>query len=281
MIGFQCGAYARHDRHAIRWVVAPYLRAKNRNRHHVLVTVAGCSDWPYPLREFRLASETAPARLTTSASRYRGIIFDLDGTLVDSVPDFAVAVDKTLIDLGHDPVGEPRVRNWVGNGPSKLVERALQFAGADVATTHPRALKLFTSHFDEDFTSHSSLFHGVAEALPALVAKGFCLAICSNRSSHLIKPLLDHLHIGAFFSAWVGGDDLPVKKPHPAPLLHAAEIIAISPQDCLVVGDSINDVQSARSAGMTVAAVRYGYNYGEDISASNPDLLIGSILELI
>jgi phosphoglycolate phosphatase len=236
---------------------------------------------PHSPREFRLSPENTPVHLTTPASRYRGILFDLDGTLVDSVPDFAVAVDKTLVDLGLDPAGEPRVRNWVGNGPSKLIERALQFAGADVTATHRRALDLFTSHFDEDFISHSSLFHGVAEALPALVAKGCRLAICSNRSSHLIKPLLDHLHIGAFFSAWVGGDDLPVKKPHPAPWLHAAEKIAISPNDCLVVGDSINDVQSARSAGMTVAAVRYGYNYGEDISKSHPDLLIGSILELI
>lgn len=136
-------------------------------------------------------------------------------------------------------------------------------------------------HFGEGFATRSRLFHGVLEALPAFMAQGCRLAICSNRPSHLIKPLLDHLHIGSFFSAWVGGDDLSVKKPDPMPLLHTAKKISISPADCLVVGDSINDVQSARSAGMAVAAVRYGYNYGEDIRTSHPDWVIVSVLELV
>jgi len=221
------------------------------------------------------------ARFAKPAARYKGIIFDLDGTLIDTVPDLAVAVDRTLVDMGHEPAGEIRVRDWLGNGASKLIERALRFAEADVPTEHGHALALFMQHFGEEFTTRSRLFHGVLEALPALMAQGCSLAICSNRPSHLIKPLLDHLHIGSFFSAWVGGDDLPVKKPDPRPLLHTASKITLSPKDCLVVGDSINDVQSARSAGMAVAAVRYGYNYGEDISASHPDLIIGSVLELV
>jgi phosphoglycolate phosphatase len=136
-------------------------------------------------------------------------------------------------------------------------------------------------HFNDGFNRQSRLYPGVVEALPMLVARGCRLAICSNRPSHLIKPLLDHLHIGRFFSAWVGGDDLPVKKPHPAPLLHTAEKLALAPNECLVVGDSINDVQSARAAGMAIAAVHYGYNYGEDIRTSKPDRMIDSILELV
>jgi phosphoglycolate phosphatase len=216
-----------------------------------------------------------------AASDYKFLIFDLDGTLVDSVPDLAFTIDRTLLDLGFNPAGEVRVRDWLGNGASKLVERALRFAGADVAKTHERGLAVFMGHFNEQFTSRSRLYSGVLEALPALVAKGRMLAICSNRPSHLIKPLLDHLHIGDYFSAWVGGDDLPVKKPDPAPLLHTAKKMGALPEDCLVVGDSINDVYSARSARMAVAAVNYGYNYGEDISASHPDLMIGSILELL
>jgi phosphoglycolate phosphatase len=220
-------------------------------------------------------------RLFKSARSYKNLIFDLDGTLVDSVPDLAFTVDQTLVDLGFGPAGEIRVRDWLGNGAHKLVERALQFAGADVAATHERGLTIFMRHFNEQFTSRSRLYSGVLEALPALAAQGRKLAICSNRPSHLIKPLLDHLHIGSYFSAWVGGDDLPVKKPDPAPLFYTARKIEALPEDCLVVGDSINDVQSARSAGMAVAAVRYGYNYGEDISTSHPDLMIGSLLELV
>ena len=213
--------------------------------------------------------------------RHEGIIFDLDGTLVDTVPDLAVAVDRTLVDLGRTAAGEARARDWLGNGASKLVERALQFAGMDVMHEHERALAIFMQHFGEEFTSRSRLFHGVLEALPALVAQGCRLAVCSNRPSHLIKPLLDHLHIGKFFSAWVGGDDLPVKKPDPAPLWHTARMLALPPTQCLVVGDSINDVEAARSAGMAVAAVHYGYNYGHDIRSSHPDFVIGSILELV
>ncbi|WP_188793242.1 phosphoglycolate phosphatase [Dyella nitratireducens] len=234
-----------------------------------------------PSRELRLSSADAFERLTKPAARYKGIIFDLDGTLVDTVPDLAVAVDRTLADLGHAPAGEVRVRDWLGNGASKLVERALRFAGEDVTHVHERALALFMRHFGDEFTRQSRLFHGVVEALPALVVQGCRLAICSNRPSHLIKPLLDHLQIGRFFSVWVGGDDLSVKKPDPAPLWHTAKKLALMPNDCLVVGDSINDVEAARSAGMAVAAVHYGYNYGRDIRTSHPDLVIGSIFELV
>jgi phosphoglycolate phosphatase len=229
--------------------------------------------------ELRVSSSEYAARLANPI-RYKGIIFDLDGTLVDTVPDLAVAVDRTLVDLGYMPAGEIRVRDWLGNGASKLVERALRFAGMDAMHEHERALALFMQHFGEEFTSRSRLFHDVLEALPALVARGCRLAICSNRPSHLIKPLLDHLQIGSFFSAWVGGDDLPVKKPDPMPLWHTARKLALVPRDCLVVGDSINDVDAARSAGMAVAAVHYGYNYGQDIRMSSPDFVISSILEL-
>jgi phosphoglycolate phosphatase len=222
-----------------------------------------------------------PGRPSKPASTYKNLIFDLDGTLVNSVPDLAFTVDQTLVDLGFKPAGEARVRNWLGNGAHKLVERALRFAGADLIATHERGLAVFMGHFNQQFTRRSTLYSGVLEALPALVAQGKKLAICSNRPSHLIKPLLDHLDIGSYFSAWVGGDDLPVKKPDPAPLLHVAAKIEASLEDCLVVGDSINDIQSARSAGMAVAAVKYGYNYGEDISTSKPDLVIASILELV
>lgn len=216
-----------------------------------------------------------------SASRYKGIIFDLDGTLVDSVPDLAIAIDRTLAEMGYRLAGETRVRHWLGNGASVLVERALRFAGADLSSTHASGLALFMRHIGAVFTHRSRLFHGVAEALPALIGRGCHLAICSNRPSHLIKPLLDHLRIGDFFSTWVGGDDLPVKKPDPAPLLHTAKKIGIPPSHCLVVGDSINDVVAARSAGMAVVAVRYGYNYGHDIGLSHPDRVVDSILELV
>lgn len=220
---------------------------------------------PYP---------TEPARF-----RCRAVIFDLDGTLADTVPDLAVAVDRTLADLALPAAGEERVRSWVGNGAKVLLERALQHAGG--GSSHlEQGLALFFEHYEREFTARSRLYPGVSATLSQLAGRGLRLAVCTNKPSRFVRPLLAHFGIERHFAAVIGGDDLPVKKPDPAPLQHLARALASSSDDCLVVGDSRTDVAAARAAGMAVAAVRYGYNHGEPIDDSRPDAAVDTFGQL-
>lgn len=216
----------------------------------------------------------------TPRFRCRAVLFDLDGTLLDTLPDIAAAVDRTLLGLSLPAAGPLRVRGWVGNGVKLLMERALRHAGADPAATLQPALEAFAAHYAEDYTQRSTLYPGVAATLPALAARGLALAVCTNKPGRFVAPLLDHFGIGSYFSALVSGDTLPRQKPDPAPLLHLAGRLGLAAADCLVVGDSRNDVQAARAAGMAVAAVSYGYNHGEDIRDSHPDAVMATLAEL-
>lgn len=210
----------------------------------------------------------------------RAVLFDLDGTLLDTVPDIAAAVDRTLLDLGLPAAGLQRVRGWVGNGAGKLLERALHHAGADAAALHERALQRFLRHYGEEFTARSQPYPGTLDALQALGARGLRLAVCTNKPSAFVRPLLEHFGMARYFGLSLGADELPQKKPHPAPLLHIAAAFGLAPAQCLMVGDSINDVEAARAAQMPVAAVSYGYNHGGPIADSQPDVVIDSLAEL-
>ena len=220
-------------------------------------------------------------RQSTDRSRFRcrAILFDLDGTLADTVPDLAVAVDRMLLDLGLRPAGGLRVRRWVGNGATRLLQRALHDADAPSIPIE-QALALFLEHYGNEFTARSRLYPGVAETLRKLAARGLSLAVCTNKPAIFVRPLLAHFGIEPLFSAIVAGDDLPLKKPDPAPLRHLADQLKVSIADCLMVGDSRNDVEAAQAAGMPVAAVSYGYNYGENIQDCNPDIVIDTFCDL-
>jgi phosphoglycolate phosphatase len=212
------------------------------------------------------------------------VLFDLDGTLIDTLPDIAAAVDRALLDLSLPAAGLERARGWVGNGAAKLLQRALEHNGADTAENHKRALKLFLQHYADEFTAGSMLYTGVSETLEALAARGLKLAVCTNKPSAFVAPLLRHFRIDRHFALSIGADDLPQKKPHPAPLLHIAKAFGLKPDQCLMVGDSINDVEAARAAAMPVIGVSYGYNHGAPIAECKPDAVIdrfAQIAELI
>lgn len=206
------------------------------------------------------------------------VLFDLDGTLVDSVPDIAAAVDTAMLALGFPAPGEAHVRAWVGNGARVLMARALADVGAPelIDDAHER----FLDAYGETGHRRSRLYPGVAEMLLVLKTRAIALAICTNKPSRFVGPLLNALGIAEYFSAVLGGDELLEKKPHPAPLLHLAQRFGVSAERCLMVGDSSNDVLAARAAGMPVVAVSYGYNHGEAIAASAPDRILDSLAEL-
>ena len=210
------------------------------------------------------------------------ILIDLDGTLVDSVPDLAFCVDSMMTQLGRAPWGEERVRDWVGNGVERLVRRALvgQLKGEPDEADFERAYPLFMQLYADNTSKRSVLYPGVREGINMLKAAGYKLGCVTNKAAQFTEPLLKDLGIYEDFSIVVSGDTLPKKKPDPAQLLYAAEFFVCDPANALMIGDSVSDVAAARAAGFQIVCMNYGYNHGVDISEAGPDAIIGSLDEI-
>lgn len=206
-------------------------------------------------------------------------IFDLDGTLVDSVPDLANALNKALTDVGMVTFDEGTIRNWVGNGARVLVERGLT-GNTDANTQHSKFIsnelidhtfQRFLYHYDLNVCCDSSLYPHVYDTLKALSSKNFTLALVTNKPKKFIAPIVKAFKIESFFSLFIGGDSLKEKKPSPLPLNHVCKTLNVDVSECIMVGDSKNDIVAANAAGMRSVGLTYGYNYGEDIGAHSPD----------
>lgn len=210
------------------------------------------------------------------------VLFDLDGTLVDSAPDIAYSVDQALQRVGLPPRGEAKVREWIGDGAERLVKRAL--LGRRDGEPDPELLERTYAHFnaiyEENIDKRSRLYPGAREALEALQRKDCVLGCVTNKPARFTNPLLETLGISSYFSIVLSGDSLPKKKPDPLPLLHAAERFGIEPKRGVMVGDSLNDLQAGRAAGFHVVCVDYGYSQGVDMSREAPDALIKSLHDL-
>lgn len=210
------------------------------------------------------------------------ILIDLDGTLVDSVPDLAFSVDAMMDELGLPRRGEPAVRNWVGNGVERLVQRALvnDLDGEPDPELFARALPVFMRVYLENTSQRSRLYPGVLTGLALLQAAGLRLGCVTNKAAQFTLPLLRDKGILDYFSLVVSGDTLPQKKPDPAPLLYAAAQLGVQPGESLMVGDSRSDVKAARAAGFGIVCMSYGYNHGDDIRDENPDAVLDRLDEL-
>ncbi|TPE54950.1 phosphoglycolate phosphatase [Maribrevibacterium harenarium] len=208
------------------------------------------------------------------------VCFDLDGTLVDSVPDIAAAVDVALISQGAQPAGEDRVRGWVGFGSAKLIEQALEWAQLDASVTE-ECYRAFLTAYDANLSGKSTLYPNVEAILKAFKHQGVPMALVTNKPSVFVKPLLDQFGITDYFSWILGGDTLEEKKPSPLPLLHCMEGIEAQADQCLMIGDSQTDHNAARAAGFKSALVTYGYNHGIDPKTLEPDVLMDDLAELL
>ena len=214
--------------------------------------------------------------------RPRMILIDLDGTLVDSVPDLAFCVDAMLARLGRPPHGEAAVRNWVGNGVERLVRRALigQLSGEPEAADFDRAFPIFLELYRDNTSQRSRLYPGIREGLDWLKGNRYRLGCVTNKAAQFTEPLLRDLGVRDDFEIVISGDTLPRNKPDPLPLLHAAAYFGVEPAEALMIGDSVSDVKAARAAGFRIFCMTYGYNHGQDIRDFHPDAVMDSLVEV-
>lgn len=209
-------------------------------------------------------------------------LIDVDGTLVDSVPDLAFCVDEMMKAMDMPLRGEASVRQWVGNGVPKLVERALtnDMDAIPSAEQYEKAYPIFLELYAENTSKRSCLYDGVREGLDFIKSEGFRIGCVTNKATQFTMPLLKDLGIFDDFEIVIAGDTLPEKKPHPMPLLHAAEKMGVKPENSMMLGDSKSDVAAARAAGFGIVCMSYGYNHGEDIRVYEPDAVMDSMVEL-
>ena len=210
------------------------------------------------------------------------VLIDVDGTLVDSVPDLAYCVDEMMKQLGMPVHGEAKVREWVGNGVERLTRRALigQLEGEPDDALFEKAYPIFMALYAENTSKRSLLYPGVKEGLAYLKSADYKLGCVTNKAAQFTLPLLQDLGIHDEFEIIVSGDTLPKKKPDPMPLLHVAEQLGVTPAEATMLGDSVSDVKAARAAGFQIICMSYGYNHGVDIREANPDAVIDSMAEL-
>ena len=210
------------------------------------------------------------------------ILIDVDGTLVDSAPDLAYCVDEMMKRLGRAPWGEGRVREWVGNGVERLVRRALvgQLDGEPGDEDFTKAYPVFLELYADNTSKRSRLFPGVREGLDWFRDREYRLGCVTNKAERFTVPLLNDLGLLDAFEIVISGDTLPVKKPDPGPLLHAARFFGVAPDEAWMIGDSVSDVKAARAAGFRIVCLSYGYNHGMDIRDSDPDAVIDSLADI-
>ncbi len=213
------------------------------------------------------------------------IIFDLDGTLIDSAPDLILAVNYMLKTLNRATFSEEKIRSFIGNGAEILVKRALS---ADISIDKTLkedfcldALEIFLDFYSQNLAVSTTLYPKVYETLKILKDAGYVLVIVTNKPYNFIEPILKTLNIDKLFEFYLGGDSLTKKKPDPLPLLHVSKKLNVSINECVMVGDSKNDILVAKSAKMQSIGLSYGYNYGEDIGVFNPDFIFDDFSNIV
>ena len=213
------------------------------------------------------------------------IIFDLDGTLVDSVPDLASSVNAMLTTLNLKNFPIDTIRSWVGNGAKILVERALsgqrEIEQALDVQYGMRALEIFLAHYRDNVCVDTCLYDDVKNTLKTLKQRGYILHIVTNKPLEFVSPILTTLEIEKSFDMILGADSLPKKKPDPLPLSHLCHAHGLTVDECLMVGDSKNDILAANAIKMQSVAVTYGYNYGENINEHKPTLVCDTFSQLL
>jgi phosphoglycolate phosphatase len=215
------------------------------------------------------------------AAAIRGVIVDLDGTMLDTVPDFHVAINAMRAEFGLAAISQDRIHNMVGKGSENLIRSvlALDFDAAGVERQFPAAMDAYQRHYLAINGDHSALYDGVLAGLDAMRAMGLRMACVTNKPIAFASPLLAKKGLAEYFDIVYGGECLPKKKPHPMPLLQVCADFALAPAQMVAIGDSSNDAEAARAAGCFVLTVPYGYNHGRSIHETDSDGIVTTLLE--
>jgi phosphoglycolate phosphatase len=215
------------------------------------------------------------------AAAIRAVIVDLDGTMLDTVPDFHVAINRMRAESGLDALSAARIEQMVGKGSENLIRSvlAVDFDQAGVEQRFPAAMEAYQRHYLAINGDYSELYDGVLAGLEAMRAMGLRMACVTNKPLAFAAPLLAKKGLAPYFELVYGGECLPRKKPHPMPLLQVCDDFALAPAQVVAIGDSSNDAEAARAAGCFVLTVPYGYNHGRAIHETDSDGIVTSLLE--
>jgi phosphoglycolate phosphatase len=223
-------------------------------------------------------------KIPLPAQGVSAVLCDLDGTLIDTAADIALALNRALAEQRLGTLAEEEVRGFIGRGVPTLIERALaRLSASGSAVDRTRLRERFDVHYEclyESGELRAQLYPGVRAGLTALHGAGYRIAVVTNKPTAAAVHLLEHLGVSAWLDVIVGGDQGLPPKPHPEPLLSACGRLGVPPTAAIMVGDSLNDVEAARAAGLTVICVPYGYNEGRDPRALPCDAFIEDLGEL-
>ena len=213
------------------------------------------------------------------------ILFDLDGTLIDSAPDLALAINHMLKSIDRDTFDEQIIRSWVGNGAQVLVKRAL-LGKSNIneeidSDLFDNALDTFLDFYKKNLAVTTITYPNVTTTLKTLKEKNYRLVIVTNKPFAFVEPILNALGLNNLFELILGGDSLEKKKPDPLPLLHVCEKLNVNVGECVMVGDSKNDILAANAANMHSIGVSYGYNYDEPINVNNPSVVVDNFSDIL
>ncbi|MCK3655316.1 phosphoglycolate phosphatase [Pasteurellaceae bacterium Macca] len=219
--------------------------------------------------------------------KFKLIGFDLDGTLVNSLPDLALSLNSAFAEVGLPQAPEELVLTWIGNGADVLFAKGLAWTGKSETFSEEEIQHLkkrFGHFYGENVCTISKLYPNVKDTLEALHAQGYLLAVVTNKPTKHVQPVLKAFGLEHLFVEALGGQSLPAIKPHPAPLYYLCGKFGLYPNEILFVGDSKNDILAAQQAGCASVGLTYGYNYNIPIEESNPDYVcqdFGEILNIV
>ncbi|ALQ50314.1 phosphoglycolate phosphatase [Nitrosomonas ureae] len=227
------------------------------------------------------SSHTASANKTAFPIAIKVIMIDLDGTLLDTAEDLALAANLMLKDLGMPEQSTATIRSYIGKGIQKLVKRTLtgQLDAEPDAALFAKALPIYEQHYANNLSINTRPYAGVVEGIQLMQQAGYKLACITNKAEAFTLPLLHATGLFNKFEIVLSGDSLPKKKPDPMPLTHICKYFDAQPHEALLIGDSLNDAIAGRAAGCHVFCVPYGYNEGRDVYELDCDAIVDTLVD--